>query len=116
MPTPPFDDEEPTNAAHRPGVVRRLHSAPKLQDDEVETLGLVMGGLASLKTDVQTLGSEVAALRRDIELDRRALVHGASTKAAAHTSNRMAALMGALFTVYEIAAPYWPGIRGMFHK
>jgi hypothetical protein len=110
----PFDrDEEPTRGNLRPPL-RAVSVPPPF--DEAETLGQLMAATARIETrlrDLETLPREVRALRDEIRLDRDALVHGASKHAATHSSNRMAALLGALFTVYEIAAPY---LSHWFHK
>jgi hypothetical protein len=90
-----------------------LSSLPPLAEDPDEALGQLMAALARqgrhislLKRDVGTIRTEVTGLRKDTELDRGELVDGASRKAAKHSSNRMAALMGALFTLYEVSSPY----------
>lgn len=90
-----------------------LSSMPPLAEDPDEALGQVMAVLARqgrhvslLKRDVALVRTEVTGLRKDLEEDRDELVNGASKKAAKHSSNRMAALMGALFTLYEISSPY----------
>lgn len=117
MTTPPYDDEPITRAGlnrHTPPL-RVVESDPPASDADVR-MGQLMGAIGRLQTDVdalKTLPAEVRALRRDLELDRDALVHGASKRAATHSSNRMAALLGALFTVYEVAAPY---LAHWFHK
>jgi hypothetical protein len=101
-----YHDEEPTRAPLRPPL--RAVSAPP-QADELHTLGLVMAATARIETrlrDLETLPSEVRALRAEIRDDRDALVHGASKHAANHSSNRLAALMTALFTLYELSSPY----------
>ena len=94
-----------------------LSSMPPLPDDVHEALGVLMGAVArhgrhldGIKRDLGTMKTEVIGMRKDIELDRGALVqdasHQAATKAAKHSSNRMAALMGTLFTLYEMTSPY----------
>lgn len=117
MTTPPvYPDEETTRAGLRPPL--RVVSAPP-QADELETLGQLMAAVARLETGVaelKTLPSEVRMLRDEIRQDRDALVHGASHQAATHSSNRMAALMGALFTLYEVAAPYLHDLWRLIRK
>jgi hypothetical protein len=62
--------------------------------------------------ELMPFASDVLQMRRDWDADRDALVHGASKRAANHSSNRMAALMGALFTLYELTSPY---VRDLVH-
>lgn len=138
---PPFREDEVTKTglprAGTPARVLRVApvvpSDPPAADQLPELVGQLMAVCASLQTTctalqascsaldtkiaaLATLPSEVSALRRDVDEDRKDLVHDSSKSAATHTSNRMAALLGALFTVYEIASPYFHGIWSMFHK
>ncbi len=113
-----FHDEEITRGGLRPLAPLRAVSEPP-QSDELVMLGQLMRSVAKLQTDVdtlKTLPSEVRSLRDEIRLDRDALVHGASKHAANHSSNRMAALMGALFTLYEISSPYLHELVKWVHK
>lgn len=113
------DEEEITRGGLlRSKPLRVVESDPPADDADVR-MGQLMGAIGRLQTDVnnlKTLPAEVRALRRDLELDRDALVHGASKRAANHSSNRMAALMGALFTLYELAAPALHELVRWFHK
>ena len=97
--------------------------APAPGDDVHEYLGQIMGATArtgrkvdDLTIQIGTLSREVSGLRADIEQDRRALVHGAASKASTHTSNRMAGLLGALFLLYTEAAPYLHELWKMVHR
>ena len=108
-----FHDEEITRGGLNRPALRAVSEPPA--SDSLVNLGQVMAAVAKLQTEVgelKTLPAEVRSLRRDLELDRDALVHGASKRAANHSSNRMAALMGALFTLYEVTSPY---VRELFH-
>ncbi len=114
----PEDEEHTRDDLRRP--LRAVSLAPEA--DELELLGRVMATTARLEAAVARLEvrvsslamlpSEVRSLRDEILEDREALVHGASKHAANHSSNRMAALMGALFTLYEVSSPY---LRDLFH-
>jgi hypothetical protein len=66
--------------------------------------------------ELMPFARDVLQMRRDWDQDRDKLVHGASTKAAEHSSNRMAALLGTLFTLYELSSPYLREVWRMFHK
>lgn len=111
-----FSDEEPTRSRMLP---RAVPSAPPTDGDLAELVGQLLTATARLQSDVNELKpilSEVRQLRKEIDDDRHALVHGASSSAARHSSNRMAALMGALFTLYEVSAPYLHDLWRMVHK
>ena len=89
-----------------------------MSNDLATALGQVMGEVMRLggqvtllRTDVQTLTTELGGMRRDIELDRTALVRGASRRAAARSSNRMAALIGML---YLLAEHVWPFVNAFW--
>jgi hypothetical protein len=106
---PPFrDDEELTRSGFPRATPLRVVSDPPPDDSPEYRHGQMMGAIGRLQTavdELRTLPSEVRALRAEIRDDRSALVNGASKHASTHTSNRMAALLGALFTLYEIAGP-----------
>lgn len=111
-----FPDEETS-----PGLP--LSSMPPLPDDVHEALGVLMGAVArhgrhmdNIKRELGMLRTEVVGLRKDLNLDRKELVQGASVESAKRASNRMAALMGALFTIYELTAPYLHEIARWFHR
>jgi len=92
-----------------------MASEHELSEDMHVALGQVMGAVSRQGERVELLAHEVGGLRRDVELDRRALVRGASRSASRHSSNRTAALMGTLFILYEQAAPVlravWRGLH-----
>ena len=115
---PNLDESEDTR---RFRLVRSQSELPKLSDDTHEALGQIMAEVAKgaramgeLRQLIEVQARELGGLRRDIELDRTALVRGASHRAAARSSNRMAALLGTLFVLYEQAAPIlrelWRGL------
>lgn len=79
-------------------------------------LGKLTRQVGSLRRDYGTVTRELTQLRKDIELDRGALVAGASSQAAKHSSNRTAALMGTLFTLYEISSPYLHELWRLVHQ
>ncbi len=111
-----YHDEELTRGPLRPPL--RAVSQPP-ESDELHTLGLLMAATARIETrlrDLETLPREVHQLRNEIRDDRAALVHGASKHAANHSSNRLAALMTALFTLYEISSPYLRELWAMVRK
>lgn len=94
------------------GVTRLPVSEPVLSDDTHEAVGQVMSevmkigrAVSTMRTDLETQARELNGIRRDLEEDRAELVKGSSHKAATHTSNRMAMLLGTLFVLYEEASP-----------
>jgi hypothetical protein len=119
-----FHDEEITRGGGLRAPLRAVSQPP--ESDDLVNLGQVMTAVVGLQVrtarmdqrlrTLATLPSEVHALRQEIQDDRHALVTGASKHAAAHSSNRMAALMGALFTLYEIAGPYLHDLWRMVRK
>ena len=113
-----FHDTEETTQNQRGTLSsRNLRAAlpsepPALEGSELELLGRALASSArtdrkveNLTTEVRTLSTEVSQLRKDLEEDRGALVHGASRSSAKHTANRMAGLLGTLFLLSELAAP-----------
>lgn len=113
--------EEPT----RPGLrqLRAVSDPPAFDGDTHELVGKLLAetiqlraGHNQLVTQLQLNTAEISQLRRDLELDRKELVHSSARGAATHTSNRMAALLGALFVVYEQAAPYLAQLWHWVHK
>lgn len=119
-----WDKEEDTRPAFprppllRPSLNERASASTNPEDDE--TLGLLMrqtvqntAAIEGLRTSFDTLSREVRQHSRGIESDRPILAKDAS-KAA---SNRLAVIMGALFTVYEVTAPYVREIwRQLVHR
>lgn len=112
----PYTDDEPDTS---PGLPP-LGSMPPMPEDRDETIGVIYAEtarngrhIATLKRDYGVVRSELTHIRKDLELDRGALVEGASKHAAKHASNRVAALVGILFAVYEAAAPY---VWRLLHK
>ena len=83
---------------------------------DAELLGKVMAEcsrtsarVSSLTTEVGTLAREVSALAKAVEKDQGHLVQSSSASAAAHTSNRMAVLLGLLWALYQEASPVLHG-------
>jgi hypothetical protein len=100
-------------------VLRASDSYPPLDPDVHVALGQLMGAVARLERKVDALmplRSEVHQIRRDVELDRGELVSGASSMAARHSSNRMAALVTSLFALYELASPFLREIWKAIHQ
>jgi hypothetical protein len=119
-----WDDEENTRPdLAQPPLLRRSLSlqaqASKVEDDD-STLGMLMRqtvnntrAIEELHTSINTLSREVRQQTRGIESDRPIL----AKDAAKSSSNRLAVMMGALFTVYEVTAPYVREIwRQLVHR
>lgn len=117
-------DDRDTDRHLRTADVLNGDSEPPLSDDVHEALGQIMAAVqasnartANMVAEFQTLSREVGQLARVTEDHRKAAddaAKKAGTTAATHTSNRLAVLMGALVTLYEIAAPalheLWKGL------
>lgn len=106
-----WDDEPGTSPGSRSRGALKVTDPPELElDADVHVaLGQIMRAVTVLSRKVEGLAllpSEVSALRREIDDDRGALVHDSSRSAAKHSSNRVALLMGSLFSIYEVSSPY----------
>lgn len=117
--------EEKTNPTGSSGRVR---AALKFEDSEppsidpndpMQVLGKVMASQAIVQRDVETLAREVRQLRKDIE-DARAehggIVNDATRSAARHGGNRSAALVAALFALWEVAGPVLHEVSKLVHQ
>lgn len=96
----------------RPGLLR--HSlATRVQQseppDDDTTLGMLMRQTVSNTAEIQGLRTDVSTLMREIRQHAKGLDEDRPVLAqdsAKHASNRLAVLMGSLFTLYEISQPY----------
>lgn len=111
--------------------VTRPHGLPKLRamqpsasgmapagtaQDEQKSLEQIVGGLMATTAEntrvIEALAVAVGSLTGKLDAHaaasetRKTEIKEATVKAAAHGSNRLALLMGALITVYEIASPF----------
>lgn len=83
--------------------------APPASLDEL--VGQLMGTVAQQTKVIEALAVAVGTLTGKLEehiaaaAEHKDEIKDVTTKAAAHGSNRLALLLGALVTVYEIAAP-----------
>lgn len=107
-------DEDTGNET--PSASRIVRSVPPSDDDLYTNLGKVMARAARTDRKVTTLASDFAELRRELAEDRGELVKGASRSAAKHSSNRLAVIMAALFSLYEVTAPYVHDIWKAMHQ
>lgn len=93
----------------RPDLLRpslKMHAAsasPPADDDS--TLGMLMRQTVNNTQSVQALRLDFDVLAREVRQSNRAQPDIVSSSAA-RASNRLAVLMGSLFTLYEISAPY----------
>ena len=95
----------------RPSLQQRVASAPPPADDD-STLGMLMRqtvnnttAVATLTTAQQGLRTDFDVLAREVRQSNRAApmtIQDSATRA----SNRVAGLMAALFSLYEVSAPY----------
>jgi hypothetical protein len=80
----------------------------------VAQVGSLKGYVSACDSSVSRLSTEVAQLRRDVELDRKSLVHDASKSAARKSSNRVAMLMSGALLIWEQVGPVvGPLVRGV---
>ncbi|HXC23125.1 MAG TPA: hypothetical protein VNU28_00955 [Solirubrobacteraceae bacterium] len=112
-----FGEQEETTRAGVPKLVPR--AVPPLSADLHEAMGQLMAETVAqgrrLDELARVVGENTAAISgfENVLLsaiakqnrEREGLVQTASTKAATHTSNRLAALLGALVLLYSEAAP-----------
>lgn len=116
--------EEKTRPDGSSGRVRAstvVESEPPSLDpnDPLHQLGKVMASQAVVQRDVQTLSREVRELRKELADDREergGLVHSATRSAARHGGNRSAALVAALFALWEVASPVIHEIGKLVHQ
>lgn len=113
-----FPEREEDTASGLP-----LSSMPPLPDDVHEAQGVLMAAIArhgrhldNMKRELGMIRTEVTGMRKDLELDRGELVAGASHSAAKRASNRVGVLMGGLFGLYEVTAPYLHELWRLVHK
>ena len=115
-----FADEETTRAGV-PKLVPR--AVPPLSSDVHEAIGQLMAETVAQGRRVDVLVVTVDGFENmllttlaKLERDREGIVHTASTKAATHTSNRLAALLGALAILYTEAAPILHELWRSLHR
>lgn len=97
-----FAEEEATRGGVPRAVVRAV---PPLSPDLHEAMGQLMAETIRQGRRVDEFGARLDAALAELKRERPELVHSVSKSAAGHTSNRMAALLGALFVLYTEAAP-----------
>lgn len=119
----PFPSSRMKTAPASDAPTARAPSEAPLSGDRDHTQGVLMAALAKIeRANGETarrmglLEREVGQLRRDIEKDREELVSGASKKAAAHSSNRLAGIMTGLFAAWEILGPYVHELIKVLHQ
>lgn len=102
-----------------PGSPSAVRVASEPPSDPLVALGQLMANVARLERKVdelRALPSEVAQLRRDVNLDRGELVNGTSRATARHVGNRIGMLMVVFLTAYEVAAPYLRALAHLVRK
>lgn len=120
-PRPPsFPDERPTRpTSAKLRAVAEVSAAPKTTD---ELLGELMAAtvqhsavIEALSVQVGSLEGKWAAHAETVEAQKKEIKE-ATVKAATHGSNRLALLLGALVTLYEIAAPVLHDLAKWVHQ
>lgn len=103
-----FSEEETTRGG-TPSKVSR--TVPPLSEDLHEAMGQLMTEVVRQGRRVDEFGTRLDDALRSASDERPELVR----RTAGHTSNRMAALLGALFVLYTEAAPVlhelWRGLH-----
>jgi hypothetical protein len=96
-------DQEPPKSLEE--IVGALMATTAENTRVIEALAVAVGSLTG-KLDAHAEASET----------RKTEITEATTKAAAHGSNRLALLMGALITVYEVASPFLHEMAKWVHQ
>ncbi len=106
----PWEEDTRPNLL-RPSLQQRVaESVPPADDDS--TVGMLMRQTVNNTTAMHRLTTEVGTLSREVRQSARAApdtIHSTAKQA----SNRIALLMGTLFTLYETTAPY---VREAWHQ
>jgi hypothetical protein len=116
--------EEKTRPDGSSGKLRAsavVDSEPPLLDstDPLQMIGKLMAAQAVTQRDVGLALSEIRLLRRDLQDDRdsrKGIVHDATHAAARHGGNRSAAIVTALFALYEVSAPILHELSKLVHQ
>lgn len=107
---------QPSNSGMAPAGQTRVPESLE------EIIGALMATTAENTRVIEALAVQVGSLTGKLDAHSEASEHrkteikDATTKAAVHGSNRLALLMGALITVYEIAAPFLHEMAQWGHK
>ncbi len=105
---------QPSNSGMAPAG-----TAPKSLE---EIVGELMTATVQNTAVIEALAVQVGSLdgkwqaHAEASERRKTEIKDATTRAAAHGSNRLALLMGALITVYEIASPFLHEMAKLVHK
>lgn len=121
------EDEKPTQTGSSRLRALRLTDPPVLQPPSEpksveELIGELMAVTVSNTSSVNNLSEQVNLLSRELGQHVRDQTHKTdeiketTNKAARHGSNRLALLMGALFTLYEVTAPWLHELAQMVRK
>lgn len=113
-----WDEDTRPQGLLRPSLQQR--AAESVPPDDDSTLGMLMrqtvqntAAIQAMKADMTTLVREWRVHQKGIDEDRPVL----ASDSAKHASNRIAVLMGSLFTLYEVTAPYLREVfRQVFHR
>jgi hypothetical protein len=92
----------------RPDLLRhslKQRAAAVTPADDDSTLGMLMRQTVNNTNAVEALRTDFDVLSREVRQHTRATPESIQVSAK-HASNRMAALMAALFTIYEATSPF----------
>lgn len=109
-----FAEAEETTRGGVPRVVPR--TVPALSEDAHEALGQIMRETVRQGRQLDAFGTTLTDALAEMRKERPALAHTVGQRAATHTSNRMAALLGALFVLYSEAAPVLHELWRSLHR
>lgn len=110
---------QPSNSGMAPAGTAYDQAAPKSLE---EIVGELMAATAQNTAVIEALAVQIGSLdgkwkaHAEQSEKRKTEIKEATTKAAAHGSNRLALLMGALITVYEIASPFLHEMAKWVHQ
>lgn len=102
-PRDPWEEDTRPNLLRQSLKQRAAESVPPADDDS--TLGMLMRQTVNNTNAINNLSTQFGTLEREVRQSARAApdtIHSTAKQA----SNRIAILMGSLFTVYEVSAPW----------
>ncbi len=103
---PSRHDSDPPLPAPPPPVHSQHPDHDRSMGQLMAAVAAMQSTVTTIKASVSDLASGVEKIRDDVNVDRGDLVKSSSTKAAARSSNRMAAAVSGLFVAWEVIGPF----------